>query len=194
MFSGIIEKIGSVAQVRRTPGGCSVSIRMPAGWRLKDGESVAVEGVCSTVQRRTKRAFEVVYMRETLGRTTLGSIEGGSPVNLERSLRLDGLVGGHLVQGHVDITGKIRSIRAEGDARVYEFQLPMRYMRYVVEKGSIAIDGVSLTVVATTARGFSVSLLKYTLARTTLGAKRAGARVNIEVDLMAKYVERLVHR
>jgi riboflavin synthase len=194
MFSGIVENTGHVTKVRGTTRERVVSIAVPSGWRLADGESVAVEGVCSTVQGRAKGAFDVVYMAETLRRTTLGSLERGSTVNLERSLRLNGRVGGHLVQGHVDTTGRIRGVRKAGNARIYEFQVPARFMRYIVEKGSIAVDGVSLTVVAATARGFSVSLLKYTLAHTTLGAKKAGARVNIEVDLMAKYVERLVRR
>ena len=194
MFSGIIEGKGNVLEVRRAGRERVVSVAMPPGWKLADGESVAVEGVCSTVQRRSKTAFEVVYMGETMRRTTLGSLERGSPVNLERSLRLNGIVGGHLVQGHVDTTGTIRGVREAGSSRIYEFQIPQRYMRYVVEKGSVAIDGVSLTVVATRARGFSVSLLAYTLGHTTLGSKNRGARVNIEVDLMAKYLERLIQR
>jgi len=115
-------------------------------------------------------------------------------VNLERSLRLNGLVGGHLVQGHVDTTAAVLGVREDGDARIYRFGLPARYMRYIVEKGSIAVDGISLTVVEAAARSFTVSLLAYTLAHTTLGGKAAGARVNIEVDLMAKYVERLMAR
>jgi riboflavin synthase len=194
MFSGIIEEKGRVLDVRGAGRERVVSVALPSGWRFANGESVSVEGVCSTVQKRTKAAFEVVYMRETLKRTTLGSLERGSPVNLERSLRLNDLVGGHLVQGHVDTTGTIRGIKEAGSSRIYEFQIPQRYMRYVVEKGSVAIDGVSLTVVATRARGFSVSLLAYTLERTTLGSKMRGARVNIEVDLMAKYLERLIQR
>lgn len=194
MFSGIVEKVGQVARIHDSPGQRVVSIRTPPGWRFADGESVSVEGVCSTVQKRGRRDFRVVYMPETLRRTTLGSLGRGSPVNLERSLRLNALVGGHLVQGHVDTTARIRSVRPDGDARIYAFELPARHMRYIVEKGSIAVDGISLTVVGATARGFTVSLLAYTLEHTTLGRKGPGARVNIEVDLMAKYVEKLVRR
>jgi riboflavin synthase len=194
MFSGIIEQKGRILDVRGAGRERVVSVALPLGWKLADGESVSVEGVCSTVQRRRRTAFEVVYMRETLKRTTLGSLERGSPVNLERSLQLNGLVGGHLVQGHVDTTGTIHGVREAVSSLIYEFQIPRRYMRYVVEKGSVAVDGVSLTVVATRARGFSVSLLAYTLEHTTLGSKRQGARVNIEVDLMAKYLERLIQR
>jgi riboflavin synthase len=194
MFSGIIEATGNVVAVRGTGRERSVTIEPPSGWRLADGESVSVEGVCSTVQRTSKGAFEVVYMAETLKRTTLGALVQGSRVNLERSLRLNGMVGGHLVQGHVDTTAGITGIRKTGSSRIYSFKVPGKYMRYIIEKGSVAVDGVSLTVVATTASGFSVSLLMYTLSRTTLGAKRPGGRVNIEVDLIAKYVERLVRR
>jgi len=194
MFSGIVERIGTVARVHDTPGGRAASIRTPAGWRFGDGESVSVEGVCSTVQRRSARMFRVVYMHETLQRTTLGSLVPGSPVNLERSLRLDGLVGGHLVQGHVDTTARILGVRADGDAKIYRFGMPARYMRYIVEKGSIAVDGISLTVVDASARAFTVSLLAYTLEHTTLGGKGPGGLVNIEVDLMAKYAERLLRR
>jgi len=194
MFSGIIEATGIVVAVRGTGRERSVTIEPPSGWRLADGESVSVEGVCSTVQRTSKGAFEVVYMAETLKRTTLGALVQGSRVNLERSLRLNGMVGGHLVQGHVDTTAGITGIRKTGSSRIYSFKVPGKFMRYIIEKGSVAVDGVSLTVVATTASGFSVSLLMYTLSRTTLGAKRPGGRVNIEVDLIAKYVERLVRR
>ncbi len=194
MFSGIIEITGGVTRIGQAEGQQVVTIRKPAGWKLKDGESVSVEGVCSTVQSSNAREFRIVYMPETLRRSTLGSLRTGSYVNLERSLRLNSLMGGHLVQGHVDCTGKIRAVKPEGEARIYEFEIPARYMRYVVEKGSIAIDGVSLTVVETRRSRFTVSLLAYTLARTTLGGKKAGDRVNIEVDMVAKYLERLAAR
>jgi riboflavin synthase len=194
MFSGIIEKIGFVASIRDAPNERVVSIGTPPGWRFADGESVAVEGVCSTVQARRLGTFRVVYMSETLRRTTLAALERGSPVNLERSLRLNGLVGGHLVQGHVDATGTIQNIREEGHARIYDIRVPARFTRYIVEKGSIAVDGISLTVASATGSGFTVSLLAYTLARTTLGGKKPGRRVNIEVDMIAKYIERLSRR
>jgi riboflavin synthase len=194
MFSGIVEAKGHIEAVRGTGRESAVSIAAPPGWGFEDGESVSVEGVCSTVQRAGIGTFEVVYMAETLKRTTLGSLGNGSRVNLERSLRLNGVVGGHLVQGHVDTTARIKAVQKAGSSRIYEFQLPKKFMRYIVEKGSVAVDGVSLTVLAASACGFSVSLLKYTLERTTLGAKKAGERVNIEVDLIAKYVERLVRR
>jgi riboflavin synthase len=191
MFSGIVEKIGRVSDVRDTPNERTMAISLPAGWKLADGESVSIEGVCSTVQKRAKGKFAVVYMHETLRRTTLGSLRLGSPVNLERSLRLNGLISGHLVQGHVDATGEIRKITKDGSARIYEFEVPARLRRYVVEKGSIAIDGISLTVKEVTRKGCTVSLLEFTLLHTTLGGKTVGDRVNLEVDLIAKYVENL---
>jgi riboflavin synthase len=194
MFGGIVQKVGLVVGVRDFPGQRVVSIGTPARWHLAEGESVAVEGVCSTVQAKAGRSFRVVYMNETLRRTTLGSLEKGHPVNLERSLRLNGIVGGHLVQGHVDTTAGIWRLHKDGQARIYEFVVPARYLRYIVEKGSVAIDGISLTVAATTARGFRVSLLEYTLKHTTLGAKKPGDRVNIEVDLVARYLAKLARR
>jgi riboflavin synthase len=130
-------------------------------------------------------------MPETLRRTTLGGLRREDRVNLERSLRLSSLIGGHLIQGHVDTTARIRSIRPEGEAKRYEFVIPRRLSRYIIEKGSIAIDGVSLTVVRSRPGFFTVSLLAYTLSHTTLGGKKSGDLVNIEADIVAKYVERL---
>lgn len=153
---------------------------------------MCVEGVCSTVERRTAQAFEVIYMPETLRRTTLGGLIPGSSVNLERCLTLRSLIGGHLVQGHVDATARINKVTADGGAAIYEFVPPRRLMRYVVEKGSVAIDGISLTVVQAGRDRFTVSLLERTLSHTTMGGKRCGGRVNVEVDVMAKYAERLL--
>ncbi len=192
MFSGIIEATSSVVSVQKARGQHIVTIRLPRGWKFREGESVSVEGVCSTVQKSTRQTFCVTYMPETLRKSTLGALRAGSRVNLERSLRLSSLIGGHLVQGHVDTTARIRKISKEGEARIYEFELPRRFSRYIIEKGSIAVDGISLTVVSPRPGRFSVSLLAYTLARTTLGGKRAGSRVNIEIDLLAKYVEKLL--
>ncbi len=191
LFSGIVEAVGTVAGIADSPGGRSVAIRTPRGWRLREGESVAVDGVCSTVQRITPRAFHVVYMHETLRRTTLGGLEQKSLVNLERSLSLNSLIGGHLVQGHVDGTSRITAVRPDGNAKIYRFELPPRYSRYIVEKGSVALDGISLTVAGCGARWFTVSLLEYTLGHTTLGAKSVNGRVNLEVDMIAKYLEKL---
>ncbi len=192
VFSGIIETTSPVLELQDTGGGRAVWISKPRGWKLQPGESVCVEGVCSTVQEQNRRAFRVIYMGETLRRSTLGRLQPGERVNLERSLTPASLIGGHLVQGHVDTTARIARVRNGGEAKIYEFSLPSRFSRYLVEKGSVAVDGISLTVVKAGRARFTVSLLDYTLQRTTLGAKGRGDLVNIEVDLLAKYVERLL--
>lgn len=192
MFSGIVETTSPVTSVREARGQKILSIRLPKGWRLREGESVSVDGVCSTVQKSAERAFQVTYMPETLRKTTLSRLGARASVNLERSLRLNGLIGGHLVQGHVDTTARIERARKEGEARVYEFALPRRFSRYIIAKGSIAVDGISLTVVEVKPGRFTVSLLAYTLGRTTLGRKGPGDLVNIELDMLAKYLEKLL--
>jgi riboflavin synthase len=194
MFSGIVQEIGSVNQVRSGPGESVVTIQTPRRWRLSVGESVAVEGVCSTVQASGAGEFRVVYMRETLRRTTLGELTQGSRVNLERSLRLNDLVGGHLVQGHVDAQVRLAGVRRDGGAWIYKISVPQKYRRFIVEKGSVALDGTSLTVAAITATRFTVSLLEFTLEHTTLGGRKPGDRLNLEVDLMAKYAAKLLSR
>ena len=192
MFSGIVEVTSPIVKVQDGNGQRILTIRKPAGWKLGLGESVSVDGVCSTVQKADQRVFQVCYMPETLRLTTLTDARNMTCVNLERSLTLDGLIGGHLVQGHVDTTARIASVKNEGEAKLYEFKLPRRFSRYIAEKGSVAVDGISLTVVKSRVGRFTVSLLDYTLKRTTLGGKRPGDRVNIEVDLLSKYVEKLL--
>ncbi len=193
MFTGIVEATSQILRVRQAAGQLRFAIALPRGWRLREGESVSVDGVCSTAQHTDSRCFEVVYMPETLRKTTLGERAAGHRVNLERSLTLRSLLGGHLVMGHVDTTAPIATIRDEGSAEIYEFTIAPRFSRYIVSKGSIAIDGTSLTVVESRSGRFSVSLLEYTLRRTTLGEKRAGDRVNIETDILAKYIEKLTN-
>jgi riboflavin synthase len=192
VFSGIVETTGRVLKVQNTGGQRILTIRKPRGWKLEVGESVCVEGVCSTVQQKNGRAIRASYMPETLRKTTLGSLQAYDRVNLERGLTLNSRIGGHLVQGHVDATAHIRSVKDEGEAKIYEFVVPHQFSRYIVEKGSIAVDGISLTVVSARPRRFTVSLLAHTLSRTTLGNKGPGDRVNIEVDILAKYVEKLL--
>ena len=195
MFSGIVETTSPVLSIDNAQQQRILSIRKPRGWKLADGESVCVEGVCSTVQGfKNKGSFRVVYMPETLRKTTLGGLKPGDPVNLERSLTLQSLIGGHLVQGHVDTRARIKNIRDEGEARIYSFEVPARFSRYIVPKGSIAIDGISLTVVEAGRSSFKCSLLAYTLSHTTLGSKNPGGQVNIEVDILGKYIERLLKR
>lgn len=192
MFSGIVETTSSVLAVEDFSGRRSAVIRNPRGWQLREGESVCIEGVCSTVQTVKPAAFQVIYMPETLRRSTLADLRCGNFVNLERSLTLRSLIGGHLVQGHVDTVARVVKTRKDGAAMMYEFAAPRRILRYIVEKGSVAIDGISLTVARALRDGFTVSLLEYTLSHTTLGEKGRGSRVNIEVDIIAKYVEKLL--
>jgi riboflavin synthase len=194
VFSGIVETTSPVLGISKSRQQRILSVRKPRGWKLHDGESVSVEGVCSTVQSFDRNSFRVVYMPETLRKTTLGALKTGDAVNLERCLTLQSLIGGHLVQGHVDTTARVKTIRNEGEARLYTFQLPARFSRYIVPKGSIAVDGISLTVVEATRSTFQCSLLAYTLNHTTLGGKMPGQQVNIEVDIVGKYIERLLKK
>ena len=192
MFSGIVETTSTILKIADRHGQQIFKIERPRDWEFQEGESVCVEGVCSTVQKSRGAAFQVTYMPETLRRSTLGRLKPGSVVNLERSLRLNSLLGGHLLQGHVDATGRIRKITKEGEARIYQVEVPQRLSKYLVAKGSIAVDGISLTVVKSKPGRFTVSLLDYTLRRTTLGKKHVGDPVNLEVDVLAKYVEKLL--
>jgi riboflavin synthase len=159
---------------------------------LEPGDSIAVNGVCLTASAIRECSFVAQAIAETLERSTLGALERGSAVNLEAPLRAGDRLGGHIVQGHVDGVGIISAIREEGLSRVLTIELAPALHRYVAEKGSIAVDGVSLTVSALAGHGFSVALIPETLQRTTLGAAALGDRVNLEVDILAKYVERLV--
>jgi riboflavin synthase len=194
MFSGIVEVTSPILKISDAREQRIFTVRKPRGWKFAEGESVSVEGVCSTVQRSDARTFTVVYMPESLRRSTLGGLRAGDAVNLERSLTLSSLIGGHLVQGHVDATGIIRSMTPEGEAVICEISVPRRLSRYIVEKGSIAVDGISLTVVKQWPGRFTVSLLAYTLDRTTLGNKKPGDQVNLEADMIAKYLESLVRK
>jgi riboflavin synthase len=192
VFSGIVEATGTIVGLETRREQRVLTIRKPSTWKLREGESISVEGVCSTVQQTKRGAFQVTYMPETLRKSTLGGLRLRDEVNLERSLTLNSLIGGHLVQGHVDATGRIRKIKPEGEAKIYTFEVPARFARYIVPKGSIAVDGISLTVVDPRQNVFDVSLLAYTLSHTTLGKKGVGHRVNIEIDMLAKYIERLL--
>jgi len=188
MFTGIIEEVGKVASVK------SASLVLTASDVLQGmelGGSIAVNGVCLTITGFNTNSFSVDIMPETLKRTNLGLLSAGDRVNLERPLAVGGRLGGHLVQGHVDATGRITSIIGEGEALLVRFEAPPEVMRYVVEKGFVAIDGVSLTVVTRDTSSFQVSVVDYTRRHTTLGSRRVGDMVNLEADIIAKYVERL---
>jgi len=188
MFTGIIEEVGKVRAARPD------KLTIAAQKVLEDtrpGDSMAVNGVCLTVTALSPDSFAVEVMPETLRRTNLGALRSGDGVNLERPLAVGGRFGGHFVQGHVDGVGRVRSVMLQGEALLLKFEALPEIMRYVVEKGFIAVDGVSLTVVKCNSTSFGVSLVRYTLENTTLGVRRPGDTVNLEVDIIAKYVERL---
>jgi riboflavin synthase len=196
MFTGIVEELGTVRGVHPIGGGARIEI---AATQVLDdtsiGASIAVNGCCLTVVELGEGGFAADAVTETLSRTQLGDLEPGDAVNLERPVRLADRLGGHLVQGHVDAVGTIRSRdpQADGSQRV-EFTAPPQVVRYVVEKGSITVDGVSLTVAELLDDGFAVAVIPHTLAVTTLGTKQLDDPVNLEVDIVAKYVERLLTR
>ncbi|MDP2013021.1 MAG: riboflavin synthase [Actinomycetota bacterium] len=193
MFTGIVEERGEVVSVLLQGDSARMVIR--AGLALQDaklGDSISVNGVCLTVAELDDDSFTADVMAETLTRTSLGAASIGSPVNLERAMPAHGRLGGHLVQGHVDATGQILSITPAEHWTVVRVSLPEQLARYVAEKGSITVDGVSLTVVNVDDESFTVSLIPTTLRETTLGERQVGEPVNLEIDVIAKYVERLL--
>jgi riboflavin synthase len=192
MFTGLIQDLGRVRQVDRSDDGVTLRVDSVLIGELGLGDSVAVNGVCLTATELDESGFAAEVMNETLQRSSLRDATIGSTVNLELPLRVSDRLGGHIVQGHVDGIGTIRSVLADGFARRIEIEAPADLLRYVVGKGSVAVDGVSLTVAALGDASFTVSLIPETLERTNLGAAHAGTRVNLEVDVLAKYVERLV--
>jgi len=193
MFTGIVEELGEVVAVERGADSAVLTVRGPVvTGDATPGASIAVNGVCLTVVGHDGHSFSVDVMAETLSRSSLGSLRAGDVVNLERAMAATSRFGGHIVQGHVDGTGQIVA-RLPGDRwEVVQLTLPPDLSRYVVEKGSITVDGISLTVSAITEDTFSVSLIPTTLELTTLGHKKVGDLVNLEVDVVAKYVERLL--
>ncbi len=192
MFTGLIADLGSVSALEQDGEGAVIEIRSGLAGALCEGDSVAVNGVCLTATDVSDERFRAQAMIETLERSSLGRLRAGSRVNLELALRAGERLGGHVVQGHVDGTATVRDVREQGFAHVIEIDLDHGLARYLVEKGSVAVDGVSLTISALSERGFSVSLIPETLERTNLGQIREGDLVNIEVDILAKHVERLL--
>ena len=179
----------------REHSGATLQIRAQIARELEPGDSIAVNGVCLTATAVRDGSFEAQAVAETLQRTTLGALEPGAPVNLEAPLRAGERLGGHIVQGHADGVGTISALREQGFSRLLTIDLAPALARYVAEKGSVAVDGVSLTVSALGEHGFTVALIPETLQRTTLGTVAVGGQVNLEVDILAKYVERLLeHR
>jgi len=192
MFTGLVGELGVLASFERDEQGAQLEIATALAAQLREGDSVAVNGVCLTATLVGAGVFRAQAMRETLQRSALEGLQVGSQVNLELPLRAEDRLGGHVVQGHVDGTATVRALREEGFSRVLELACEQGLLRYLVEKGSVALDGVSLTVSALLADGFCVSLIPETLERTTLGSLREGAAVNVEVDILAKHVERLL--
>lgn len=196
MFTGIIEEVGRVKSFLRVQPTASLEVETARiGGDLRLGDSVAVNGVCLTVRRKISGGgFLAELSQETLDRSNLGELRTGAPVNLERPLLPTTRLGGHFVQGHVDGLGRVVSIRREAGFATFEFSLPAPIRRYLVEKGSIAVDGVSLTVAALSSDSFQVALIPHTLENTNLGGRRIGDSVNLECDVLAKYVESLLNQ
>ncbi|THA66532.1 riboflavin synthase [Streptomyces sp. A0958] len=193
MFTGIVEELGEVTAVEKLDDASRFRLRGPVVTEgAAHGDSIAVNGVCLTVVDLGEHEFTADVMAETLNRSSLGALTTGSRVNLERPMALGGRLGGHIVQGHVDGTGRILERRVSENWEIVKVSLPADLSRYVVEKGSITVDGVSLTVVDAGPDYFTISLIPTTLALTTLGIKEPGDPVNLEVDVIAKYVERLL--
>lgn len=194
MFTGIVEEVGTVREIRK--GQTSSFIEIQAKTVLSDvhlGDSIAVNGVCLTVTEFSADSFRADVMNETLNRSSLGSLRSGSHVNLERSMPANGRFGGHIVSGHIDGTGVITDIRRDGISVWYTIGTTAAVMRYIVEKGSVAIDGISLTVAKVTDSSFSVSIIPHTAEQTVLSYKKTGDTVNLENDIIGKYVEKLMN-
>ncbi|MBQ3333006.1 MAG: riboflavin synthase [Thermoguttaceae bacterium] len=193
MFSGIVEALGEVAAIIPEPPGCKIVVRDAAiAPQVDVADSVAVNGCCLTVIEKEGDTFAFQAGPETLARTNLGELKSGSPVNLELALKVDSRLGGHFVSGHIDGQAVLEKVDDMGDWQDYYFRVPKQLARQMASKGSVAVDGVSLTLVRCEPELFSVALIPYTLKVTTLGRKKVGDRVNIETDILAKYVQRLV--
>ena len=196
MFTGIVEEVGRVEALMRMPDGAGAAQFVITAAKVLEGlalgDSIAVNGACLTVVALDGDSFSVDLAPETLRKTNLGSLERGHPVNLERALTLSDRLGGHIVQGHVDATGRVSSARPEGDCILMGFRAPKALMPYIVQKGFVAVDGMSLTVAKRATSSFTVSVIPYTLDHTNLKERRVGDPVNLEVDIVAKYVESLL--
>ena len=191
MFTGIVEEVGSVISI--SSNGMTVGAEKVMS-DLKLGDSIAVNGACLTAVSLAANEFSVDLSPETMRRSSLGDLSAGGSVNLERALSASDRMGGHIVQGHVDGTGRITSTKEEGDSVIFRVRVPSRLMPYIVEKGFIAVDGISLTVVKVGTSSFTLAVIPYTLRNTNLETLSVGARVNLEADILAKYVENLLKR
>ena len=197
MFTGIVKELGTVKGIARKSLSCEIEIKTGIAKLFKKGDSVSVNGACLTVTGFSDESFKADVVQETLRKTTLGNLKAGDKVNLEPALLSGEPMGGHIVNGHIDGVGAIRNKITKGNSVIFEFSFPAEpknLSRYVVEKGSIAVDGISLTVVEAKPATFAVSVIPFTVANTTLGFKSIGEKVNIEVDIMAKYVEKMIKK
>ncbi|MDD5464255.1 MAG: riboflavin synthase [Candidatus Moranbacteria bacterium] len=194
MFTGIIKKVSTVENVSYKNESLFVAIKKPKGWKIQLGQSIAINGVCSTVKKISKDDFEVEYMPETIAKTTVENYAKGSLVNLETSMTLNDLLDGHIVQGHVDTRGKIMEVKKVKESVVLKIKIPAKFMKFIADKGSVAIDGISLTIANTGKDWLTVSLVSFTLENTNLGSVKIGDSVNIETDVLAKYLFKLLDR
>lgn len=190
MFTGIIETTGIIQALEDRDGGRVLEIACPFAGELKIDQSISINGVCLTVTACGEEQFRVQAVEETLRKTTIGQVSEGDTVNLERSLRPDGLLDGHIVQGHVDAAGTIVQIEKEGTDRLFTIGYPREYQNLVVGRGSVAVDGISLTVASESGNAFTVAIIPYTFEHTNLAQKKEGDRVNLEFDILGKYVAR----
>lgn len=188
MFIGITERTGKVRKVAMRGKVLAVSVEKPASWGLTKGQSVMLDGICSTVVSKDEKAFVVEFMPETLRKTTAGRFTAGTVLNLERSLTLKTLLDGHIVQGHVDAKAKVVSIQKEGSSRLMTIEVPKELMRFIAPRGSVTLNGVALTVAKRSGRKVTVALIPFTLSHTNLGALAKGGFVNLETDLLARYL------
>lgn len=193
MFTGIVEEVGKIKKIERNTVSAKLSIEANKVLQeVKEGDSIAVNGICLTVTSFTKNSFTADVMHETMNRTTLGKLKENSPVNLERALSVMGRFGGHMVSGHIDGRGKIIGIEKDDNAVLFTIETTEKILRYIVEKGSIAINGISLTVARVDRKNFTVSVIPHTLRVTSLGSFQKGDEVNLENDIVGKYIEKLL--
>lgn len=193
MFTGIVEEVGKIKKIERNTVSAKLSIEADKVLQeIKEGDSIAVNGICLTVTSFTKNSFTADVMHETMNRTTLGKLKENSPVNLERALSVMGRFGGHMVSGHIDGRGKIVGIEKDDNAVLFTIETTEKILRYIVEKGSIAINGISLTVARVDRKNFTVSVIPHTLRVTSLGSFQKGDEVNLENDIVGKYIEKLL--
>lgn len=194
MFTGIIQSVMPVLAVTEKEACLVARLKKPVGWKLVLGQSITVDGICSTVTKLGASFFEVEYMPETLEKTTAGTFAGGRWVNLERSLTLRDYIDGHLVSGHVDATGKTTRIVADENTKRISIEIPRALQKYIAKKGSVAVNGISLTVADVKKNVFTIALIPYTLEHTNLGLLKEGESVNVEIDTVARYVERMLQK